>query len=113
MIKVSGLWVSPVEVEYTLAEHEAMNEAAAVGVPVDGLTRIRAHITLREGNEPSEELATELQEWCKENLKRYQYPHFVEFMDELPKTVTGKIQRFKLRDPEPDVSMPRQEDELV
>ncbi|CAN5610096.1 hypothetical protein BH20ACT10_BH20ACT10_24870 [soil metagenome] len=113
MIKVSGLWVSPVEVEYTLAEHEAVNEAAAVGVPVDGLTRIRAHITLREGNEPSEELATELQEWCKENLKRYQYPHFVEFMDELPKTVTGKIQRFKLRDPEPDVSMPRQEDELV
>ncbi|MDQ3509345.1 MAG: benzoate-CoA ligase family protein [Actinomycetota bacterium] len=113
MIKVSGLWVSPVEVEYTLAEHEAVNEAAAVGVPVDGLTRIRAHITLREGNAPSEELATELQEWCKENLKRYQYPHFVEFMDELPKTVTGKIQRFKLRDPEPDVSMPRQEDELV
>jgi benzoate-CoA ligase family protein len=113
MIKVSGLWVSPVEVEYTLAEHEAVNEAAAVGVPVDGLTRIRAHITLREGKEPSEELVTELQEWCKEKLKRYQYPHFVEFVDELPKTVTGKIQRFKLRDPEPDASMPRQEDELV
>lgn len=113
MIKVSGLWVSPVEVEYTLAEHEAVNEAAAVGVPVDGLTRIRAHVTLREGREPSEELVIELQEWCKNRLKRYQYPHLVEFVEELPKTVTGKIQRFKLRDPETETTMPRQEDELV
>jgi len=113
MIKVSGLWVSPVEVEYTLADHEAVIEVAAVGVPVDGLTRIRAHVTLREGYEPSEELVTELQEWCKEKLKRYQYPHLVEFVEELPKTVTGKIQRFKLREPEEDVQMPRQEDELA
>ncbi|HET6885175.1 MAG TPA: benzoate-CoA ligase family protein, partial [Rubrobacteraceae bacterium] len=87
--------------------------AAAVGVPVDGLTRVRAHIVLRQGYEPSEELITELQNWCKERLKRYQYPHLVEFVEELPKTVTGKIQRFKLREPETGVRMPQQEDELV
>jgi len=114
MIKVSGLWVSPVEVESTLVEHPAVMEAAAVGVSVDGLTRVRAHIMLRDGYEPSDELVAELQEWCKARLKRYQYPHLVEFVDELPKTVTGKIQRFKLREPEPpDVTMPQQEDELV
>ncbi|HEX5974629.1 MAG TPA: AMP-binding protein, partial [Rubrobacteraceae bacterium] len=113
MIKVSGLWVSPVEVESTLGDHPAVIEAAAVGVPVDGLTRVRAHIVLRQGYEPSEELITELQNWCKERLKRYQYPHLVEFVEELPKTVTGKIQRFKLREPETGVRMPQQEDELV
>jgi benzoate-CoA ligase family protein len=113
MIKVSGLWVSPVEVESTLGEHKAVIEAAAVGVPVEGLMRIRAHVIVREGAEPSEELVTELQDWCKERLKRYQYPHFVEFVEELPKTATGKIQRFKLREPEKEVEVPQQEDELV
>ena len=113
MIKVSGLWVSPVEVESALGDHPAVIEAAAVGVPVDGLTRVRAHIVLRQDYEPSEVLVTELQNWCKERLKRYQYPHLVEFVEELPKTVTGKIQRFKLREPETGVQMPRQEDELV
>ncbi len=113
MIKVSGLWVSPVEVESTLGEHPAVVEAAAVGVPVDGLMRVRAHIVLREGYEPSDALVVELQEWCKQKLKRYQYPHLVEFVDELPKTVTGKIQRYKLREPETGVTMPQQKDELV
>lgn len=113
MIKVSGLWVSPVEIESTLGEHPAVVECAAVGVSVDELTRVRAHIVLRDGNDPSDELVTELQNWCKERLKRYQYPHLVEFVAELPKTVTGKIQRFKLREPEPEVTIPQQEDELV
>jgi len=113
MIKVGGLWVSPVEVENTLGEHPAVMEAAAVGVPVGGLTRIKAYVVLREGQAPSEDLISDLQGWCKERLKRYQYPHLVEFVEELPKTVTGKIQRFKLRQPEPEVRVPRQEDELV
>ena len=113
MIKVSGLWVSPVEVESTLMDHHAVIEAAAVGIPVGGLTRVKAYIILREGHEGSEALTEELQNWCKDRLKRYQYPHLVEFVDELPKTVTGKIQRFKLREPEPEVQMPRQKDELV
>ncbi|WP_119068462.1 benzoate-CoA ligase family protein [Rubrobacter indicoceani] len=112
MIKVSGLWVSPVEVEAALGEHEKVLEAAAVGVAVDELTRIRAHVILKDGVEPSAELTTELQDWCKTNLKRYQFPHFVEYVEELPKTVTGKIQRFKLR-AEPTADVPDQADELV
>jgi benzoate-CoA ligase len=113
MIKVSGLWVSPVEVESTLIEHEAVIEAAAVGIQVDDLTRVKAYIILREGYEGTESLVEELQDWCKERLKRYQYPHLVEFVEDLPRTVTGKIQRFKLRQPEPDVRIPQQKDELV
>ncbi|MEW6637869.1 MAG: benzoate-CoA ligase family protein [Actinomycetota bacterium] len=113
MIKVSGLWVSPVEIESTLMDHPAVVEAAAVGIPVDELTRVKAYIILREGYEPSETLVAELQEWCKGRLKRYQYPHIVEFVEDLPKTVTGKIQRFKLREPEPQIQMPQQKDELV
>lgn len=113
MIKVSGLWVSPVEIESTLMDHDAVIEAAAVGILVDELTRVKAYIILKEGYEGSDDLTEELQNWCKERLKRYQYPHLVEFVDELPKTATGKIQRFKLREPEPDIQMPRQKDELV
>ncbi|MEJ7816741.1 MAG: benzoate-CoA ligase family protein, partial [Rubrobacter sp.] len=112
MIKVSGLWVSPVEVESTLGDHDAVVEAAAVGVPVDGLMRVKAFVVLREGHEGSDDLVEELQEWSKKNLKRYQYPHLVEFIEELPKTATGKIQRFKLREPESGEDMPRQDEEL-
>ncbi|MDQ3303537.1 MAG: AMP-binding protein, partial [Actinomycetota bacterium] len=113
MIKVSGLWVSPVEVESTLGEHDAVLEAAAVGVPVDGLTRVKAFIILHEGYEGSENLVEELQNWCKDKLKRYQYPHMVDFIEELPKTVTGKIQRFKLREPESGKDMPDRDDDLA
>jgi benzoate-CoA ligase family protein len=112
MIKVSGLWVSPVEVENTLGDHEAVVEVAAVGVDVEGLTRIKAYVVLRKDHEGSDELVEELQEWSKDNLKRYQYPHIVEFIEELPKTTTGKIQRFKLREPESGQGMLRQDDEL-
>ncbi|HEY6750963.1 MAG TPA: benzoate-CoA ligase family protein [Rubrobacteraceae bacterium] len=112
MIKVSGLWVSPVEVENTLGDHEAVVEVAAVGVDIEGLTRIKAYVVLREDHEGSDELVEELQEWSKNNLKRYQYPHLVEFIEELPKTTTGKIQRFKLREPESGEDMPQQDVEL-
>ena len=112
MIKVSGLWVSPVEVENTLGDHDAVAEAAAVGVDVEGLTRVKAYVVLREGHESSDELVEELQEWSKNNLRRYQYPHVVEFIDELPKTATGKIQRFKLREPESGEEMPGQDEDL-
>jgi benzoate-CoA ligase len=87
-------------------------EAAAVGVDVEGLTRIKAFVVLREGHEGSDDLVEELQEWSKNNLKRYQYPHVVEFVEELPKTATGKIQRFKLRDPGSGDEMGRQDEEL-
>jgi benzoate-CoA ligase family protein len=112
MIKVSGLWVSPVEVENTLGDHDAVVEAAAVGIDIEGLTRVKAYVVLRQGHEGSDELVEELQEWSKNNLRRYQYPHIVEFIDELPKTATGKIQRFKLREPESGEEMPGQDEEL-
>ncbi len=98
MLKVGGEWVSPIEIENALAEHAAVSEAAVVGVTVEGVMRIRAVIVLAPQQTSTPMLAAELQEWCKTRLQRYQYPHIVDFVDELPKTATGKIQRFKLRD---------------
>ena len=99
MIKVSGLWVSPIEVEGVLLEHPAVGESAVVGVEVDGFMRIKAFVIAR--TEGSPELAAELQEHCKSRLQRYQFPHIIEFVPELPKTLTGKIQRYKLREQTP------------
>ena len=97
MMKVGGLWVSPIEIENRLMEHEAVHEAAVVSVQVDAVSRIKAAIILTPSAQPSDELVAELQEWCKETLLRYQYPHVIEFVDDFPRTATGKIQRFKLR----------------
>ena len=95
MLKVGGLWVSPVEMEQALAEHPAVYECAVVQVLVDGLTRIKAVVVCREAD-PGQ-LTPELQAWCKQRLQRHEFPHIVEYADELPKTTTGKIQRYKLR----------------
>jgi benzoate-CoA ligase len=97
MIKVGGLWVSPIEIENVLLEHPAVLESAVVGIEVEGLTRVRAHVVCRAGVSPGEALVAELVELCKSRLQRYQYPHIVEFEEDLPKTMTGKIQRFALR----------------
>jgi benzoate-CoA ligase family protein len=97
MLKVGGEWVSPIEMENVLLEHAAVNEAAVVGVNIDGVIRIRAVIILREASADAEALKAELQQWCKARLQRFQYPHRIDFVNELPKTVSGKIQRFKLR----------------
>jgi benzoate-CoA ligase len=97
MMKVGGLWVSPIEIENALIEHPAVQEAAVVGVSVEGLSRMKAYVVLRPEASPSTALTEELQRWCKERLERYEYPHAVEFVSDLPKTITGKIQRFKLR----------------
>jgi len=98
MIKVSGLWVSPIEIESALLEHNAVAESAVVGVTVDGFTKIKAFVIARPGAETGDALVAELQEHCKSRLQRFQYPHMIEFVTELPKTVTGKIQRYKLRE---------------
>ncbi|GAA6735033.1 benzoate-CoA ligase family protein [Thermus oshimai] len=98
MIKVKGLWVSPIEVENALMEHPAVREAAVVGVQVEGLTRIKAYVILKAGHAPSEALTQELQEWCKARLRPYQYPEFVVYVEDFPRTATGKVQRFKLRE---------------
>lgn len=96
MLKVSGIYVSPFEVEATLSQHPAILEAAVIGVPdAEGLTKTKAYVVLKSGQQVSE---VELQAFVKERLAPYKYPRLIEFLDELPKTATGKIQRFKLRD---------------
>jgi benzoate-CoA ligase len=97
MIKIGGLWASPIEIENALVEHPRVLEAAAVGVDADYTTRVKAFIIVR-GEAGDEALVLELQEWCKARLRRYEFPHFITFVDELPKTPTGKIQRYKLRE---------------
>ncbi len=98
MIKVSGLWVSPIEIESALLEHPAVAESAVVGISVDGFTKIKAFVIARPAAVTGDALVAELQEHCKSRLQRFQYPHMIEFVTELPKTVTGKIQRYKLRE---------------
>ena len=99
MIKVSGLWASPIEIEAILLEHPSVDESAVVGIEVEGFTRIKAFV-IAKGGAGGDALAADLQEHCKSRLQRYQYPHIIEFVSELPKTVTGKIQRYKLRERE-------------
>lgn len=98
MMKIGGLWVSPIEIENRLMDHESVHEAAVVTVVIDENSRIKAAVILAEGTEESDELVSELQDWCKAELQRYQFPHVVEFVDDFPRTATGKIQRFKLRE---------------
>jgi benzoate-CoA ligase len=98
MIKVGGLWASPIEIENVLVEHPRVLEAAAVGVEAEYTTRIKAYIVCRGDNADASELTAELQDWCKERLRRYEFPHFISFVEDLPKTPTGKIQRYKLRE---------------
>lgn len=98
MMKVGGLWVSPIEIENRLMDHDAVHEAAVVNIQIDDVSRIKAAVILSEGHVGSDRLVGELQQWCKEELLRYQYPHVVEFVADFPRTATGKIQRFKLRE---------------
>ncbi|MGH2501340.1 MAG: AMP-binding enzyme [Ktedonobacterales bacterium] len=98
MLKVSGQWVSPVEVEAALITHPAVLEAAVVGrADGDGLTKPQAYVVLQEGQAPSDELSRELQAHVKAALTPVKYPRWIEFTPELPKTATGKIQRYRLR----------------
>jgi benzoate-CoA ligase len=98
MLKVSGIYVSPFEVEATLVRHPAVLEAAVIGVPdAEGLTKTKAFVVLKAGAEVTE---AELKAFVKDRLAPYKYPRVIEFLAELPKTATGKIQRFKLREQE-------------
>jgi benzoate-CoA ligase len=101
MIKVGGLWVSPADVEGCLVRHPAVSEAAVIGVRVDDVSRIKAFVICAPGAPADPDaLADELREWCKGNLRRYEYPHVVTFVEDLPRTPTGKVQRYKLREAE-------------
>jgi len=100
MMKVGGIYVSPFEVEGVLLRHEAVLEAAVVGWPdADGLIKPKAVIVTRDGIEGTQTLAENLQAFVKGELAAFKYPRWVEFADDLPKTATGKIQRYKLRPP--------------
>jgi acyl-coenzyme A synthetase/AMP-(fatty) acid ligase len=98
MLKVGGIWVSPVEVESTLISHPAVLECAVIGqADPSNLIKPKAFVTLKEGYTPSDTLAQELIAHCAEQMAAYKRPRWIEFVLELPKTATGKIQRFKLR----------------
>ncbi|WP_439672017.1 Acyl-coenzyme A synthetase/AMP-(fatty) acid ligase [Cupriavidus necator] len=98
MLKVSGIYVSPFEVEATLVQHPAVLEAAVIGVPDhEGLVKTKAFVVLKAGAQLGD---GELKAFVKERLAAYKYPRAIEFVDTLPKTATGKIQRFMLRERE-------------
>ncbi len=98
MLKVSGIYVSPFEVEATVMQHPAVLECAVVGKKdTDGLAKTKAFIVLKTGQTLTE---AEVKAFVKEHLAPYKYPRFIEFVSELPKTATGKIQRFRLREKE-------------
>jgi benzoate-CoA ligase family protein len=99
MLKVAGMWVSPMEVENALLGHPQIAEAAVVGATDErGLSYSVAHVVLRGAARGSEKLAAEICDHVKARLVSYKVPREVRFCSELPKTVTGKIQRFKLRE---------------
>ena len=99
MFKVSGYWVSPFELEAALVSHEAIQEAAVIGrAAEDGLIKPKAFIVLKNGYAASEDLFEALRAHVKERAGLRRYPHWFEVRAELPKTATGKIQRFRLRE---------------
>jgi benzoate-CoA ligase len=91
--------VSPADVEARLIEHPAVLEAAVVGVQVEGFTKAKAYVAARDPRQASPTLADELRDFCAAGLHRYQVPQQIEFVEGLPKTATGKIERYKLRAP--------------
>jgi benzoate-CoA ligase len=98
MLKVSGIYVSPAEVEASLVSHQAVLEAAVVGAEDDNqLVKPKAYVVLKQGQVADEGMKAALQQHVKDRLAPYKYPRWIEFLPELPKTATGKIQRFKLR----------------
>ncbi len=104
MLKVGGIWVSPVEIENTLVAHPAVLEAAVIGkADGDGLVKPKAFVVPRDPAAAGAALIPELQSFVKERIAPYKYPRWIEFVPELPKTATGKLQRFRLRERETSV----------
>ncbi len=108
VIIAAGYRIGPFEVESACIEHPAVREAAAVASPdeVKGNV-VKAFIVLAEGNQPSDELADEIKQSVRSSLSAYAYPRRIEFVDELPKTLTGKIRRIELREAERSEAEPR------
>ncbi len=99
MLKVGGQWVSPAEVEAAIIQHPAVLESGVVGrTDQDELVKPHAFVVLKPGHAPSDALAREIQAFVRDKIAAYKYPRWIEFTPELPKTATGKIQRFRLRE---------------
>ncbi len=99
MIKAGGIWVSPVEVENTIMSHPAVLECGVVGSPdEEGLYKPKAFVVFKPGVTPSESLVEDLKKFVKSSIAPYKFPRWIEAVKELPKTATGKIQRYKLRE---------------
>ena len=100
MLKVGGMWVSPAEIESALLAHPAVVECAVVGAnDTDGLTKPKIFAVARSLAPPAERFETELRDFLKGKLAGYKVPRWIVLVENLPKTATGKIQRFKLRGP--------------
>jgi 4-hydroxybenzoate-CoA ligase len=98
MIKAGGIWVSPVEVEAALIRHPSVVECAVIAVAdEDGLDKPHAFVVLRAGVTAGEVVSYELREFVKGLLAPYKCPKTIRFIDELPKTATGKVKRYELR----------------
>jgi benzoate-CoA ligase len=97
MLKVAGMWVAPAEVENALLSHAAVAEAAVVGKQLEGLTRMVGYVVLRAGCAAHPQAAEEIRQWVRTHLLGYKCPQEIHFVEALPKTATGKIQRFRLR----------------
>jgi benzoate-CoA ligase len=99
MLKVGGQWVSPAEVEATLIQHPGVLESGVVGwAGADELVKPYAFVVLKRGSAASDALAREIQAFVRDKIAPFKYPRWIEFVPELPKTATGKIQRFRLRE---------------
>jgi benzoate-CoA ligase len=98
MLKVGGIWVSPIEVEACLIEHRAVLECAVVGAAdEENLIKPKAYLVLKNGYAPTPDLALDIKDHVKKTLAHYKFPRWVEFVETLPKTATGKVQRYLLR----------------
>ena len=98
MIKAGGIWVSPIEVENVLLSHPTIDECGVIGLEdADGLMKPKAYVVLKKKYVPSDALSQEIKEYVKTKIAPYKYPRWIEYIEALPKTTTGKLQRFKLR----------------
>jgi benzoate-CoA ligase family protein len=97
MLKVSGVFVAPAEIENCLLQHEAVLECAVIGFEAEGLVKPKGFVVLREGYSASEQLSDEIKQFVKTNIAVYKYPRWIEFVDSIPKNDRGKTDRRKLK----------------
>jgi len=101
MLKVGGIWVSPMEIENIFLSHQAVHECAVVGSKVEGLVKPFAYVVLNSGEDKNKDKAKDLLSFAQSKLPKHKWPWEVYFIDALPRTTTGKVQRFKLRQTAP------------